>query len=527
MFPFEAEKALEEWHRVLKPGGELVIECPNVEKSIAYIRKSREFTMSSLLGMGGLYGDVSQKNPYYGHRWGYTPITLSSLLRRQGFDNPKVLKPLTHEPSRDMRVETYKHSDIGHPLWSTKQPAGPRPHLFWFLIGGPEIASSRIHGVNIHRYLKLQDWESTILLEPVGSDWIGDIPLSLAQVLKLNLFRAGDVAIFQKLAGVNTATLIEHLTGLGVITVFIDCDTPIKAAEANVALWTVCLSANMAQRYRHAGFRRVVYLPEPAEIFIDQFATHPISSDRIRCLWFGNWSAERAQDVEAIRSIISETEFRDFELRVVSNSPEADVTWSQDALLREFEIADIVVIPLTNDREQEQAKSSNRALQAMAAGLPVIASSLPAYWEVIENGWNGYLCVDSEDWRAALRLLRDPITRKNVANNAYSYASEVASIEVVGALWASFFENIGADHRNNSCGTAHWLVRFRAHRLRALFFAGLALKVSNHSHRLIYLAHAWAMWPFSLDLWRLTAQFGLRVVHRVRRHSMRWSRPQQ
>ena len=126
VYYWEAEITLREWFRVLEPGGKIVIECPDLEKITKYLTKEKDFTKWSSLGAWGLYGDPNHRNIYYGHHWGYTPETLSSMLTRNGFTHIISSRPQTHVPSRDMRLEAekplvfYIHS--GRIARASKQP---------------------------------------------------------------------------------------------------------------------------------------------------------------------------------------------------------------------------------------------------------------------------------------------------------------------------------------------------------------------------------------------------------------------
>jgi glycosyltransferase involved in cell wall biosynthesis len=54
----------------------------------------------------------------------------------------------------------------------------------------------------------------------------------------------------------------------------------------------------------------------------------------------------------------------------------------------------------------------------MAMGLPVIASPVPAYKPVIEQGKNGYLAATRDDWVKYLKELRDPELRELMGQRA-------------------------------------------------------------------------------------------------------------
>jgi len=57
-------------------------------------------------------------------------------------------------------------------------------------------------------------------------------------------------------------------------------------------------------------------------------------------------------------------------------------------------------------------------VEAMAAGVPVIASHTPAHAEVIQNGYNGWLVSNREELENALVQAEDPISANEVGNSA-------------------------------------------------------------------------------------------------------------
>ena len=109
-YPWEAEDLLMHWKDILKSGGTLILECPNILTAAkmlvehpekAAIGKGKDGQMA----MWPLYGDPAWKDPLMHHRWGYTPVTLIDLLKECGFKNvrqePAMFKK---QDPRDMRV---------------------------------------------------------------------------------------------------------------------------------------------------------------------------------------------------------------------------------------------------------------------------------------------------------------------------------------------------------------------------------------------------------------------------------------
>ena len=105
---WEVLDVLREWLRVLRPGGVMILECPNLATACAELLKGPDqFAGPGAEGqrtMWVLYGDPKWQDPLMVHRWGYTPQSLQRLMEEAGLVNvrqePAQFK--LREP-RDMR----------------------------------------------------------------------------------------------------------------------------------------------------------------------------------------------------------------------------------------------------------------------------------------------------------------------------------------------------------------------------------------------------------------------------------------
>lgn len=111
---WEVVDVVKEWVRVLKPGGMMVIECPNLLTACQEIMQNPDTAIGpgkeGRRSMWVLYGDPGWKDPLMMHRWAYTPESLMQLMREAGLVN------LRQEPAqfklkepRDMRIVGEKH----------------------------------------------------------------------------------------------------------------------------------------------------------------------------------------------------------------------------------------------------------------------------------------------------------------------------------------------------------------------------------------------------------------------------------
>jgi SAM-dependent methyltransferase len=106
---WEVVDILKEWVRVLKPGGKMILECPNLKSACEEFLKDPDLgaqpDSSGQRTMWVFYGDPRWTDPLMVHRWGYTPLSLAKVMNEAG------LLDLRQEPAefklrepRDMRI---------------------------------------------------------------------------------------------------------------------------------------------------------------------------------------------------------------------------------------------------------------------------------------------------------------------------------------------------------------------------------------------------------------------------------------
>lgn len=89
-----------------------------------------------------------------------------------------------------------------------------------------------------------------------------------------------------------------------------------------------------------------------------------------------------------------------------------------------------------------EVKSENRLTLKMALGLPVIASPVPAYLDIVEQGVNGYIARTRAEWLDAIDALRDAEHRRQIGSAARRTVLARFSMEAQAQKLIAVFESL-------------------------------------------------------------------------------------
>lgn len=112
-YRWEVESVLKEWKRLLRSGGLLVLELPNLVKCCENYLSGRMKggKHPDQLSRWGIYGDPRTGNKFMCHPWGYSPEELQALLEASGFVKVRHKATVFHPAGRehrDMRLEAIR-----------------------------------------------------------------------------------------------------------------------------------------------------------------------------------------------------------------------------------------------------------------------------------------------------------------------------------------------------------------------------------------------------------------------------------
>ncbi len=307
--------------------------------------------------------------------------------------------------------------------------------------------STRIAVLNILSLLK-RDLQTSILFEPTTSTEFPKLEGVAQDAASLGC----DIVVMQKVHGPSGVALARELRSLGIRSLFLTCDqidnAMVQAVDRTVvvtdylrSLHLPALQANI--EVVHDGIEE----PHRCKQQWRTDAGSPkrplraclVTSARLAALpvlrlpprWLQVHIVGRYDEGERplrafLHAMAADThESRWARLSFALSRRIQRIPWSLQRTYEELEAADIGTIPIEGSPSADAAcppmwmrKSENRLTLMMAAGLPVIATPIPAYESVIEQGVTGFLARSQADWLRALEQLRRPELRRSMGQAA-------------------------------------------------------------------------------------------------------------
>ncbi|RJR13779.1 methyltransferase domain-containing protein [Candidatus Parcubacteria bacterium] len=192
---------------------------------------------------------------------------------------------------------------------------------------------------------------------------------------------------------------------------------PYQNEVFNLCDYIICCSTVLAQHTQAwliSPFTKCIVIPDMAEgPFPEDKPLHqPISKENLTVSYVG--MGGNSYLAKRLKPII---EGLGMKLIIISEHSDADIKWNRDTYLQDMANADIAICP--QNWELQPAKSNVKVSLAMALGIPVIASPIQAYKEIIEEGVNGFIATTDEEWKIALTKLKNYRTRISMSKAAW------------------------------------------------------------------------------------------------------------
>lgn len=303
------------------------------------------------------------------------------------------------------------------------EPVDTTPRVAWLFPGNadPVNGSQRIRRINIHKAL-----QDSRIIENYHS-----LPFAtlVAQLSDRNII------VFQNFCEPDY-WLMHLLHKMGKKTIFDDCEMisgyPWQTECMTTATAVTCCGTVLAQYRASQGCQRVAVIPDAWE---PTQGSPVYDRKELRAIFIGMGG----NSFLASSWLRSTVEAAGYKLIVCTEWENADVRWNMDTWAQTMYDCDVILCPQRVD--VQPGKSNVKVTQAMSMGLPVIASPLRAYQEIIKHGDNGYIADTLADWGKALEALKDPAVRKRIGE-AGRASVDTYSIESVSKRWITMAQDI-------------------------------------------------------------------------------------
>lgn len=323
------------------------------------------------------------------------------------------------------------------------------------------IPSTRIAVLNMFPFLRAAQLDPHIVFESSQNTETPDVD-GLAARIKDQGF---EIVFFQKVHGPSVVAQAQELREAGIKTVFGVCDAVepdmVEATDATItvtdylrSLYPTVLQARIftvhdgiEKPWRHKADwgKHSGSLTDPlravlvTSLQLDRLPVLANPPDWLQVTIVGRYAVKN-QPLQRWR----ETRWRlagqegwrkklRF-LKFLTNPRIRRIAWDAEDVYDLMQRADIGIIPIETDPAQGalwrwQVKSENRLTLMMAIGLPVIATPIPAYEPVVQQGQNGFLAHNRSEWLSHLSALRDPGLRQRIGQQARQSALAAYSME--------------------------------------------------------------------------------------------------
>ena len=309
-----------------------------------------------------------------------------------------------------------------------RQPDRSALSVGWVLNGSEETASARFMGYNMHQQFLSMGVRSRILFRPAHR-YAASINLEVEQIDEILRHNINVLVIVKLDSGRALNYLILRCRQFGIKLVYAACDVPLcrkLIANADAVLLPSQEFLHVVPRkYRHklfvvfdgyehdASVRKVHHAARKLKLCL---VTNRVW-DRLPCLDSlpeGVTLKIVGPGPDMLKELFpGSAVFRDspFNFEYVS--------WNAATVLREILECDAGIVPWPRIDKEVRVKSANRLVLFMSLGMPVVASPVPSFLEIVRGGINSFIARAGHDWlRHIVSLRDDPALRASMGENA-------------------------------------------------------------------------------------------------------------
>jgi glycosyltransferase involved in cell wall biosynthesis len=203
----------------------------------------------------------------------------------------------------------------------------------------------------------------------------------------------------------------------------------------------------LLERAEKAGADRVEYLPTVVDL-TRYSVRKKHRSQSFNIGWIGSPSTSGyLQDLQPVLSELCEDQNTHVTLvgaamGSIQGLRIRSFEWSEATEVKDIQQFDVGIMPLP-DTLWAKGKCGYKLIQYMACGVPVVASCIGANREIVDNGKNGFLPTNLQEWKDSLIRLRDDAgLRHRFGSNGRRTVEEKYCLQVTGPRLAALIQNL-------------------------------------------------------------------------------------
>ncbi|MCC6952992.1 MAG: glycosyltransferase, partial [Deltaproteobacteria bacterium] len=455
---WEARAFFRSMHRILEPGGKLVLETVNLERAIEKISQSKENFPEYLEGVRALHAfgldHLEANEPYYPNSFSWTPWHLERELQLAGFSKIEFLPPTMHGQWRDMRVEATNSAPLVTRQGHVRSDDDPSVLFLFDSAMGQATAHTR--AMRFQGHFERAGWRTGFL------DFHKSGPEAAIAAAK-----SFDIVYLLKIASLSVVDRIRRETSARIVFDLTDALwAPLHRQHGWADLEGVLLRCDAVFsenqyvcEYASRYCDTVISLPVPTLVEDFEIARRERSSAPRSDVIFG-WvgSSGTVAALTKIRPALAKV-FRahpECVLRVVGchrqflpDFPDMRVSvlesYNEEVMVREMLDLDIGLFPPPFDDDDFAIRGSQKALLYMAGGVATIAQRGGDCERFIEDGVTGMLATTESEWAEKLeQLVRDHSLRNRLGDAARQSASVGRSTQAIFECLCDAFRRVAA-----------------------------------------------------------------------------------
>lgn len=279
---------------------------------------------------------------------------------------------------------------------NTVQPENKNKIAWYGNNPDPRVPTYRIRAIQINKALNKLGFTS-VMVEA------GEIPADFGTVIFYRSFSREDYRMMEQMRTSGKQVVLDLAEDLFAHT----SDFPYYIPMIESAHKVICCSDKLAAKV--ALKNPDVYVVEDSAEPVERIA-EVTDNDELIIGWVG--MPENAHHAEKLRPLIESLGCR---LVTIHTGNNCDKLWTLEGWQHDLTECDIAIAAL--DISIQSCKSSNKIIAYQSLGLPVIASPLDAYLEVIVSGTNGFIADTDEDWMHCINLFKDKKLREKFRKN--------------------------------------------------------------------------------------------------------------